>query len=41
MGGGIAAGFGIRWVFVITAVLLAAILAWVWFTVPELEGGGG
>jgi hypothetical protein len=37
MGGGIAAGFGIRWVFAITAVLLAAILAWVWFPVPELK----
>ncbi len=37
MGGGIAAGFGIRWVFVITAVMLAANLAWVWFTVPELK----
>jgi predicted MFS family arabinose efflux permease len=37
MGGGIAAGFGIRWVFAITAVLLAAILAWVWFTVPDLK----
>jgi predicted MFS family arabinose efflux permease len=30
-------GFGIRWVFAITAVLLAAILAWVWFTVPDLK----
>ena len=37
MGGGIAAGFGIRWVFVVTAALLAANLAWVWFTVPELK----
>ncbi len=37
MGGGIAAGFGIRWVFVITSTLLAANLAWVWFTVPELK----
>jgi DHA1 family multidrug resistance protein-like MFS transporter len=37
MGGGIAAGFGIRWVFVVTAVLLAANLVWVWFTVPELK----
>jgi DHA1 family multidrug resistance protein-like MFS transporter len=36
-GGGIAAGFGIRWVFVMTTVLLAANLAWVWFTVPELQ----
>jgi DHA1 family multidrug resistance protein-like MFS transporter len=36
-GGGIAAGFGIRWVFVMTTVLLAANLVWVWFTVPELR----
>jgi DHA1 family multidrug resistance protein-like MFS transporter len=35
-GGGIAAWFGIRWVFVVTAALLAANLLWVWFTVPEL-----
>jgi DHA1 family multidrug resistance protein-like MFS transporter len=41
MGGGIAAGFGIRWVFVVTAVLLAANLAWVWFTVPELKEAEG
>jgi DHA1 family multidrug resistance protein-like MFS transporter len=40
MGGGIAAGFGIRWVFVVTATLLAANLVWVWFTVPELKQGG-
>ena len=36
-GGGIAAGLGIRWVFVLTTVLLAANLLWVWFTVPELQ----
>ncbi|HEY4045214.1 MAG TPA: MFS transporter [Rhodopila sp.] len=35
-GGGIAAGLGIRWVFVVTAVLLVANLIWVWLTVPEL-----
>jgi DHA1 family multidrug resistance protein-like MFS transporter len=35
-GGGIAAWFGMRWVFVVTAALLAANLLWVWFTVPEL-----
>ncbi|MDR3530597.1 MAG: MFS transporter [Rhodopila sp.] len=40
-GGGIAAGFGIRWVFVVTTVLLASNLAWVWFTVPELRDGPG
>jgi MFS transporter, DHA1 family, multidrug resistance protein len=37
MGGGIAAGLGIRWVFAVTTVLLAANLVWVWFTVPELR----
>jgi DHA1 family multidrug resistance protein-like MFS transporter len=40
MGGGIAAGLGIRWVFVVTAILLAANLVWVWFTVPELKETG-
>ena len=34
-GGGVAAGLGIRYVFVVTTLLLAANLAWVWFTVPE------
>jgi DHA1 family multidrug resistance protein-like MFS transporter len=41
LGGGIAAGFGIRWVFVVMAMLLAANLAWVWFTVPELKEEDG
>jgi DHA1 family multidrug resistance protein-like MFS transporter len=36
-GGGVAAGLGIRWVFVMTTALLAANLVWVWFTVPELQ----
>jgi DHA1 family multidrug resistance protein-like MFS transporter len=36
-GGAIAAGFGIRWVFVVTTALLAANLAWVWWTVEELK----
>jgi DHA1 family multidrug resistance protein-like MFS transporter len=40
-GGTIAAGFGIRWVFVVTTVLLAANLVWVWFTVEELREGPG
>jgi DHA1 family multidrug resistance protein-like MFS transporter len=40
-GGGIAAGFGIRWVFVVTTILLAANLVWVWFTVKELKDGPG
>ena len=36
-GGTVAAELGIRWVFVVTTVLLAANLLWVWFTVPELQ----
>ncbi len=36
-GGTIAASLGIRWVFVVTTVLLALNLIWVWFTVPELR----
>lgn len=36
-GGGVAAVLGIRWVFVVTTVLLAANLVWVWHTVPELR----
>jgi len=34
-GGAVAASLGLRWVFVVTTVLLAANLVWVWFTVPE------
>jgi MFS transporter, DHA1 family, multidrug resistance protein len=34
-GGAIAASFGLRWVFLITAALLLANLLWVYFTVPE------
>jgi DHA1 family multidrug resistance protein-like MFS transporter len=34
-GGAIAAGFGLRWVFAVTTILLAVNLLWVWFTVPE------
>jgi hypothetical protein len=40
-GGAIAAGFGIRWVFVVTTVLLAANLVWVYCTVGELKEGPG
>ena len=39
-GGAIAASFGLRWVFLITAALLLANLVWVYFTVPELEERG-
>jgi MFS transporter, DHA1 family, multidrug resistance protein len=38
-GGGIAAWLGIRWVFVITTLLLAANLVWVWCSVSELREG--
>jgi MFS transporter, DHA1 family, multidrug resistance protein len=34
-GGLVAASLGLRWVFAVTTVLLAANLVWVWFTVPE------
>src|SRR5580692_1689880 len=34
-GGAIAASFGLRWVFLITAALLLANLVWVYFKVPE------
>jgi MFS transporter, DHA1 family, multidrug resistance protein len=40
-GGAIAASFGLRWVFLITAALLLANLVWVYFTVPELKEKGG
>jgi MFS transporter, DHA1 family, multidrug resistance protein len=39
-GGVIAASFGLRWVFLITAALLLANLVWVYFTVPELKERG-
>ncbi len=36
-GGAIAATLGLRWVFLITAILLTANLVWVWFKVPEVR----
>ncbi len=36
-GGAIAASLGLRWVFVVTTLLLAVNLAWVYFTVPEYQ----
>ena len=36
-GGVLAAGLGIRWVFAVTTLLMAANLVWVWFTVPEYK----
>lgn len=38
VGGGVGASLGLRWVFVLPAVLLFANLFWVWRTVPEIEG---
>ena len=36
-GGAIAATLGLRWVFLVTAILLVANLAWVWAKVPEVR----
>lgn len=36
-GGAIAATLGLHWVFLVTAILLAANLAWVWAKVPEVR----
>ncbi|MGI4953122.1 MAG: MFS transporter [Janthinobacterium lividum] len=36
-GGVIAASLGLHWVFLITAILLAANLVWVWIKVPEVR----
>ncbi len=38
IGGGIAAGFGLRWVFLMTALVMAANLVWVYYKVPEYSG---
>ena len=38
-GGVLAAELGIRWVFAVTAALMAANLVWVWYTVPEYKEG--
>ncbi len=40
-GGGLAAAVSIRFVFVVTAVMLLATWAWVFFTVPEYTDAGG
>ena len=37
IGGGIAAGFGLRWVFLMTALVMAANLVWVYYRVPEFR----
>ncbi len=36
-GGAIAAFAGVRWVFLVVAVLLALNLVWVWLRVPEVK----
>lgn len=38
IGGGIAAGFGLRWVFLMTALVMALNLVWVYYKVPEHTG---
>ncbi len=40
-GGGIAAAISIRFVFVVTALLLVGTWVWVYFTVPEYTDAGG
>ncbi|MFI4949071.1 MAG: MFS transporter [Alphaproteobacteria bacterium] len=37
MGGAIAASFGLRWVFLLTAAVMAANLVWVYYRVPEFR----
>jgi DHA1 family multidrug resistance protein-like MFS transporter len=39
IGGAIAAGFGLRWVFLMTAAVMAANLVWVYYRVPEYQPG--
>ncbi len=38
MGGAIAASFGLRWVFLLTALVMAVNLVWVYYRVPEFKG---
>jgi MFS transporter, DHA1 family, multidrug resistance protein len=37
LGGGIAAGLGLRWVFLMTALVMAVNFVWVYFKVPEFR----
>src|SRR3954453_19169008 len=37
LGGAIAAGFGLRWVFLLTAAVMALNLVWVYYRVPEFS----
>jgi DHA1 family multidrug resistance protein-like MFS transporter len=38
IGGGIAATLGLRWVFLMTAIVMALNLVWVYYRVPEFSG---
>ena len=40
LGGFIAAGFGLNWVFLLTAAVIAANLVWVYYRVPEYQAPG-
>ncbi len=40
IGGAIAAGFGLRWVFLLTAAVMALNLVWVYYRVPEYREAG-
>jgi DHA1 family multidrug resistance protein-like MFS transporter len=40
LGGFLAAGFGLSWVFLMTGGVLALNLVWVYYRVPEYRGGG-
>ncbi len=37
IGGAVAASLGLRWVFLVTAAVMAANLVWVYFRVPEFS----
>jgi MFS transporter, DHA1 family, multidrug resistance protein len=37
LGGGVAAWFGLRWVFLLTAAVMALNLVWVYYRVPEFQ----
>jgi MFS transporter, DHA1 family, multidrug resistance protein len=40
LGGAVAAGFGLRWVFLLTAAVMALNLVWVYYRVPEYRDAG-
>ena len=40
IGGGIAASFGLRWVFLLTAAVMALNLVWVYYRVQEFHEPG-